>query len=82
MQTTVSSRKEMIRQLVDHSVSNALAESQQYWIRDIFENGFVGYRQFSEHQLRMEMQLRGLDASADAAEEDADDDFQVGAVHF
>jgi hypothetical protein len=82
MQTTVTSRVEMIRQLVDHSVSSALAESQQYWIREIFENGFVGYRQFSEPQLRLEMQLRGLDVPADVDDQEDDDDFPVGVAHI
>ncbi|MBS1225230.1 MAG: hypothetical protein H6R24_1908, partial [Proteobacteria bacterium] len=51
MQSTLSSRKEMIGQLVEHSVASALSESPQFWLREIFENGFVGYRQLSDQQL-------------------------------
>lgn len=82
MPSPAISRKEMISRLVDHSVANALSESQPYWMREIFENGFVGYRRLSDQQLRLEMQLRGLEATPEGDDEDADDDFQFGMAHI
>lgn len=74
MQAGDTNRNEMIRHLVEHSVSKALAEPQQYWMREVFEQGFVGYSKLSDQQLRMEMQLRGLEPSGDAFDEDCDDE--------
>jgi hypothetical protein len=71
MQRTKMTRKEMIRKLVALSVDTALAESQRYWLSELFEKGFIGYCNFSDGQLLREMQLRGL-APADAAAEDDD----------
>lgn len=68
-------RAEMIGQLVEHSVSKAKSEANAYWMRDIFEKGFAGYSKFSDQQLRVEMQLRGLETSADAFEDEDEDDF-------
>ena len=74
-------RKAMIRSLVAHSVERALAEAQgdaeTYWLHEIFEKGFVGYARFSERELRLEMQLRGLDQ---AAEHDAPDEDDEGDI--
>ena len=67
-------RKEMIRRLVALSVDTALAESQRYWLSEVFEKGFVGYGNFSDGQLLREMQLRGLAAAEDLPEDDAEDD--------
>lgn len=72
MQPTATNRQEMISQLVDHSVNSALSESRQYWLREIFEKGFIGYREYSDYQLRLEMQLRGLEALPDVSDEDDD----------
>jgi hypothetical protein len=55
------SREEMIRRLVAFSVQAALHESQSYWLHELFEKGFAGYRSFSDGKLRRELQLRGLD---------------------
>ena len=82
MQHPAISRKEMIRQLVDHSVATVLAESSQFWMREIFENGFAGYRLLSDQQLRMEMQLRGLDIAAEPADEDGEDEFMYNLAHI
>lgn len=82
MKPTLKNRKEMIRQLVEHSVNNALAESGKYWMREIFENGFIGYREYSDNQLRLEMQLRGLEESPELSEEDSDDDFVFTQAHI
>lgn len=67
-------RKEMIRKLVALSVDTALAESQRYWLSEVFEKGFVGYGNFSDGQLLREMQLRGLAAPTDVADDDDLDD--------
>lgn len=54
-------REEMIRRLVAFSVQTALQESKGYWLHELFEKGFTGYRNFSDTKLRRELQLRGLD---------------------
>jgi hypothetical protein len=85
MQTTLNKRKEMISQLVECSVASAISESPQYWLREIFENGFVGYRQLSDQQLDMEIQLRGLGKPAELADQDdadTDDEFSFSLVHI
>lgn len=74
MSPTASSRQEMINQLVENSLACALSEAQPFWLREIFENGFVGYRHFTDRQLALEMQFRGLGAAADIADEEAEDE--------
>lgn len=64
------SREEMIRRLVAFSVEAALSESQPYWLHELFENGFAGYRNFSPGKLRRELQLRGLEDVDDADPDD------------
>jgi hypothetical protein len=72
------SRDEMIRRLVQHSVKTAVAESAHYWLSDVFEKGFAGYRNLSRTQLTQELQLRGLDKTADDFDDDDDlDDLDV-----
>ena len=68
------SKDEMIRKLVQHSVKTAVSEAKHYWLADLFENGFAGYRKLSRSQLERELQMRGL-AKAEAAidEDDLDD---------
>jgi hypothetical protein len=53
-------RDEMVRRLVEFSVAAALGESRRYWLRDLFERGFAGYRNYSDKRLRRELELRGL----------------------
>jgi hypothetical protein len=72
MRSLPMTRKEMIRKLVALSVDTALAESQRYWLSEVFEKGFVGYGNFSDGQLLREMQLRGLAAPTDVPEDDDD----------
>jgi hypothetical protein len=71
-------RKEMIGRLVELSVTTATTEPRHLWLSNIFENGFAGYSKFSERRLLMELQLRGLapseEAAGDEAGEDADPD--------
>jgi hypothetical protein len=68
-------KEEMVHKLVAHSVQAALAESKRYWLSDLFERGFAGYRNFSTDQLRRELQMRGITASGEeAADDDLDDD--------
>ena len=69
-------RKDMIRKLVALSVDTALAESHRYWLSEVFEKGFVGYGNFSDGQLLREMQLRGLAAPTDVAEDDELDELE------
>lgn len=58
----------MVRRLVAYSVKTALTEPKQYWLNDVFEKGFTGYRNLSRLQLAQELQLRGLEEpEADAA---------------
>ena len=64
-------REAMIRKLVSYSVEAALREPQSYWLQELFEKGFAGYRRFSDSRLRRELELRGLD---EAEEPDAEDD--------
>jgi len=64
------SREEMIRRLVAFSVQTARQESQAYWLHELFEKGFVGYRNFSDGKLKRELQLRGLDEIDDAYADD------------
>ena len=67
-------REEMIRRLVAYSVDAALREPQSYWLQEVFEKGFSGYRRFSDERLRREMALRGLGETDEAyADEDVDD---------
>jgi len=82
MRHPTSSRQEMISQLVEDSLASALSESPPFWLREIFENGFVGYRHLSDRQLGMEMQLRGLGASADIPDEDAEDEVSFNVAHI
>jgi hypothetical protein len=63
-------REEMIRRLVAFSVQAALSEAQPYWLHELFEKGFAGYRNFSPGKLRRELQLRGLDDVDDADPDD------------
>jgi hypothetical protein len=74
-------KDEMVRRLVAHSVKTALAESKPYWLNELFERGFAGYRNLSRGQLVAELQMRGLgdDESGDSADDafDADDDFDL-----
>ncbi|MGQ0522875.1 MAG: hypothetical protein ACT4P8_04340 [Betaproteobacteria bacterium] len=62
-------REEMIRRLVAYSVEEAVREPQSYWLQELFEKGFSGYRKFSSSKLRRELELRGLDT----LEEEYDD---------
>lgn len=60
MRRSAMTRDEMIRRLVEFSVTAALGESRRYWLRDLFERGFAGYRNYSDKRLRRELELRGL----------------------
>jgi hypothetical protein len=73
-------KEEMVHKLVAHSVQAALADSKRYWLSDVFERGFAGYRNYSADRLRRELQLRGLSQPVDelmdedaGADEDWDD---------
>jgi hypothetical protein len=65
-------KDEMIRRLVAYSVKTALSESKPYWLSDLFEKGFAGYRNLSRGQLVAELQMRGLDDDGDDAMPDDD----------
>ena len=65
-------KEDMVHKLVSHSVQSALAESKRYWLSDLFERGFAGYRNLSTEQLRRELQMRGLVADDGADEDDLD----------
>jgi hypothetical protein len=70
-------RDEMIRKLVQHSVKTAVAESRHYWLAEMFEKGFAGYRNLSRRQLVQELQMRGLEKLADEFEDDDQDDLDL-----
>ena len=63
-------KEDMVHKLVSHSVQSALAESKRIWLSDLFERGFAGYSNLSTEQLRRELQMRGLEAGDDAAEDE------------
>jgi hypothetical protein len=74
----------MIRKLVALSVDTALAESQRYWLSELFEKGFAGYGNFSDGQLWREMQMRGLAPVDEGPEDDLlldDEDLDEGFAH-
>ncbi len=78
MQRTGLKKDEMVRKLVSSSVTTALSESRRYWLSDLFENGFIGYGNYSRQELVREMELRGLvQPSDDAFEESADYDLDA-----
>ena len=81
MASTNPRREEMIGKLVEHSVSTAVAESPQDWLKEVFEKGFVGFGRLTDRQLQLEMRLRGLLADDDADEEEFDDDL-LGEAFF
>jgi hypothetical protein len=67
----------MIRKLVTHSVHTALAESKHYWLAELFEKGFAGYRNLSRTRLLQELQMRGLEGDDDPPEDDELEDIDV-----
>jgi hypothetical protein len=70
-------KEEMIRKLVAHSVNTALAESKHYWLSELFEKGFTGYRNLSRGQLLQELQMRGLEGTGDPYTHDDDLDLDA-----
>ena len=64
----------MVRKLVAYSVTTALAEPKHYWLSDVFEKGFTGYRNLSRSQLAQELQMRGLEESDGAGGEELEED--------
>src|SRR3954469_7008060 len=73
-------KDEMIRKLVSHSVKTALSESRHYWLSDLFEKGFAGYRSMSRGQLVAELQMRGVseeESSDSYPRDDLDDDLDI-----
>jgi hypothetical protein len=73
MRQLAMTRDEMIRRLVEFSVKAALGDPRRYWLSELFERGFVGYRKFSDQRLWRELQLRGLVGPEDAL---VDGDFE------
>lgn len=74
MTRTSITRVKMVEALVAHSINTAASKSQQDWLNDVFEKGFVGYGKLSERQLLLEMQLHGLMPIEGVFEDDADAD--------
>lgn len=66
-------KEEMVRTLVAYSVKTALSESKHYWLSDLFEKGFAGYRNLSRGQLVRELQMRGLETTNESAMEELED---------
>ena len=67
-------KEEMVRTLVAYSVKSALSEPKHYWLSDLFEKGFAGYRNLTRGQLVQELQMRGLEATNDCEMEEMEDD--------
>ncbi len=61
-------KEEMIRMLVAHSVQTALSEPKHYWLNELFEKGFTGYRNLARGELMRELQMRGLDEECDGGD--------------
>lgn len=85
MRRSGMTREEMIRLLVEFSVKAALGDPHRYWLCELFERGFVGYRKYSDRRLWRELQLRGLVEPQDQLvdsdpEDDAADDAADGAA--
>lgn len=74
MQSMAMTRTEMIDRLVALSVATATTETKHLWLKDMFENGFIGYSKFSDRRLLMELELRGMVPVEDAVCDDATDD--------
>ncbi len=67
-------REDMIKALVAHSVKTAVSEAKHYWLSELFEKGFTGYRNLSRAQLVQELQMRGLEQPDDPWEAPEPDD--------
>lgn len=67
-------QQEMIRELVDYSITAALQDADN--LREIFERGFPGFLNMPKNKLIKELQFRGiLDyEDDDAVEEDESDE--------
>lgn len=70
-------QQEMIRELVDYSVSAALQDADN--LREIFERGFPGFLNMPKNKLIKELQFRGiLDyEDDDTVEEESDEELMV-----
>jgi hypothetical protein len=66
-------KEEMVRTLVAYSVKSALSEPKHYWLSDLFEKGFAGYRNLTRGQLVQELEMRGLEATNDCEMEELED---------
>ncbi len=77
-------REEMIKALVAHSVKTAVSEAKHYWLSELFEKGFTGYRNLSRAQLVQELQMRGLEDPDDPweAPEPDDEDADVDVEEY
>lgn len=51
-------QQEMIRELVDYSVTSALQNAEN--LREIFEKGFPGFLNMPKNKLIKELQFRGI----------------------
>lgn len=70
------SRNEMIAVLVNDTVERMLDLRQVFWLQGILENGFAGFANWSDDDLRREFKGRGLDSGNpldEAGESDSDE---------
>lgn len=83
------SRDEMIALLVCDTVERIQSLKQVFWLQGVLENGFAGFRTWSDDELVKEMRQRGLDRelllpyeqhSVDALW-DADCEFMTSLTH-
>ena len=59
------SRDEMIAVLINDTVERMVVMRQVFWLHGILENGFAGFAQWSDDELRRELAGRGF-GSVDA----------------
>lgn len=74
------SRNEMIEVLVNDTVERMVELRQVFWLQGILENGFAGFANWSDDDLRRELKGRGLDSGnpLDEALECAFDESEEG----
>lgn len=88
MKTIVMSRDEMITALIDDTVERVVVLRQVFWLQGVLENGFAGFSQWTDDDLRRELRTRGLNQERSVAgdelfdndghdDRDSTDDLQI-----
>jgi hypothetical protein len=74
MPRTVITQAKMMENQIKLPVDTALSESQRHSPKEFLDEGSIGYRQLSDRQTLLKMQLHELMSAEYFPEEDADDD--------